>query len=177
MGGSILAQTYNQVGETVPDIDSPQDLRAFFITIRTLAEAGTILAYHDRSDGGLFATLTEMAFAGRTGISVNLDMLTFDPQSADWGDYKIRPDQVKVQREELTLKALFSEEAGAVIQVPASQRDAVMQVLRGAGLSAPSHVIGGRLGAGAVEVYRGGKEGWGPPRAGRGRAAGPPPRP
>ena len=67
--------------------------RAFFVTIRTLAEAGTILAYHDRSDGGLFATLTEMAFAGRTGISVNLDMLTFDPQSADWGDYKIRPEQ------------------------------------------------------------------------------------
>ena len=59
MGGSILAQTYNQVGETVPDIDAPQDLRAFFVTIRTLAEAGTILAYHDRSDGGLFATLTE----------------------------------------------------------------------------------------------------------------------
>ena len=132
MGGSILAQTYNQVGETVPDIDAPQDLRAFFVTIRTLAEAGTILAYHDRSDGGLFATLTEMAFAGRTGISVNLDMLTFDPQSADWGDYKIRPEQVAVQRDELTLKALFSEEAGAVIQVPAAQRDAVMQVLRGA---------------------------------------------
>ena len=122
MGGSILAQTYNQVGETVPDIDAPQDLRAFFVTIRTLAEAGTILAYHDRSDGGLFATLTEMAFAGRTGISVNLDMLTFDPQSADWGDYKIRPEQVAVQRDELTLKALFSEEAGAVIQVPAAQR-------------------------------------------------------
>ena len=122
MGGSILAQAYNQVGETVPDIDAPQDLRAFFVTIRTLAEAGTILAYHDRSDGGLFATLTEMAFAGRTGISVNLDMLTFDPQSADWGDYKIRPEQVAVQRDELTLKALFSEEAGAVIQVPAAQR-------------------------------------------------------
>lgn len=128
MAGSILAQAYNQVGETVPDIDAPQDLRAFFVTIRTLAEAGTILAYHDRSDGGLFATLAEMAFAGRTGVSVNLDMLTFDPQSADWGDYKIRPEQVAVQREELTLKALFSEEAGAVIQVPASQRDAVMQV-------------------------------------------------
>ena len=61
-----------------------------------------------------------MAFAGRTGISVNLDMLTFDPQSADWGDYKIRPEQVAVQRDELTLKALFSEEAGAVIQVPAA---------------------------------------------------------
>ena len=160
MGGSILAQAYNQVGETVPDIDAPQDLRAFFVTIRTLAEAGTILAYHDRSDGGLFATLTEMAFAGRTGISVNLDMLTFDPQSADWGDYKIRPEQVAVQRDELTLKALFSEEAGAVIQVPAAQRDAVMQVLRGAGLSAHSHVIGGPNAADEIEFYRDGKKVW-----------------
>ena len=170
MGGSILAQTYNQVGENVPDIDAPQDLRAFFVTIRTLAEAGVLLAYHDRSDGGLFATLCEMAFAGRTGISVNLDMLTFDANSADWGDYKIRPEQVAVQRDELTLKALFSEEAGAVIQVPASERDAVMQVLRGAGLSAHSHVIGGLNDTDTVEFYRDGKKIWSEPRADLGRA-------
>ena len=150
----------------MPDIDAPQDLRAFFVTIRTLAEAGTILAYHDRSfDGGLFATLTEMAFAGRTGISVNLDMLTFDPQSADWGDYKIRPEQVAVQRDELTLKALFSEEAGAVIQVPAAQRRRHAGVLRGAGLSAHSHVIGGLNAADEIEFYRDGKKVWGQPRA------------
>ncbi|OZI25624.1 phosphoribosylformylglycinamidine synthase [Bordetella genomosp. 7] len=170
MGGSILAQAYNQVGDSVPDIDTPQDLRTFFVTIRTLAEAGVLLAYHDRSDGGLFATLCEMAFAGRTGISVNLDMLTFDPGSADWGDYKIRPEQVAVQRDELTLKALFSEEAGAVIQVPAAQRDAVMQVLRGAGLSAHSHVIGGLNDADMVEFFRDGKKVWSQPRAELGRA-------
>jgi len=170
MGGSILAQVYNQVGETVPDIDAPQDLRAFFITIRTLVEAGVILAYHDRSDGGLFATLAEMAFAGRTGVSVNLDMLTFDPNSADWGDYKIKPEQVAVQRDELTLKALFSEEAGAVIQVPAAERDAVMQVLRGAGLSAHGHVIGGLNDGDEIEFYRDGRKIWGQPRADLGRA-------
>jgi phosphoribosylformylglycinamidine synthase len=170
MGGSILAQAYNQVGTQAPDIDVPQDLRAFFITIRTLAEAGTLLAYHDRSDGGLFATLCEMAFAGHTGISVNLDMLTFDANSADWGDYKIRPEQVAVQREELTLKALFSEEAGAVIQVPASQRDAVMQVLRGAGLSKFAHVIGGLNDSDEVEFFRDGRKIWGQPRAELGRA-------
>jgi len=170
MGGSILAQAYNQVGEQTPDIDEPQDLRAFFATIRTLAESGAVLAYHDRSDGGLFATLVEMAFAGHTGISVNLDMLTFDPASADWGDYKIRPEQVAVQREELTLKALFSEEAGAVIQVPAAERDAVMQVLRGAGLSAHSHAIGGLNGTDQVEFYRDGKRIWSQPRADLGRA-------
>ncbi|OZI19287.1 phosphoribosylformylglycinamidine synthase [Bordetella genomosp. 9] len=170
MGGSILAQVYNQVGTEAPDIDVPQDLRAFFITIRTLAEAGTLLAYHDRSDGGLFATICEMAFAGHTGVSVNLDMLTFDANSADWGDYKIRPEQVAVQREELTLKALFSEEAGAVIQVPASQRDAVMQVLRGAGLSRFAHVIGGLNNSDEVEFYRDGRKIWGQPRAELGRA-------
>jgi len=170
MGGSILAQVYNQVGSSVPDIDSAQDLRAFFVTIRTLAEAGVLLAYHDRSDGGLFATLAEMAFAGHTGVSVNLDMLTFDPGSADWGDYKIRPEQVAVQRDEATLKALFSEEAGAVIQVPAAQRDAVMQVLRGAGLSAHSHVIGGLNDADRVEFFRDGRKVWSEPRAALGRA-------
>ncbi|CAP43099.1 phosphoribosylformylglycinamidine synthase [Bordetella petrii] len=170
MGGSILAQAYNQVGTSVPDIDAPQDLRSFFITIRTLAEAGVLLAYHDRSDGGLFATLCEMAFAGRTGISVNLDMLTFDPDSADWGDYKIRPEQVAVQRDELTLKALFSEEAGAVIQVPAAQRDAVMQVLRGAGLSKHAHVIGGLNDSDTVEFFRDGKKVWSEPRVELGRA-------
>jgi len=170
MGGSILAQVYNQVGDSVPDIDVPQDLRAFFITIRTLAEAGTLLSYHDRSDGGLFATLCEMAFAGRTGVSVNLDMLTIDENSADWGDYKIRPEQVKVQRDELTLKALFSEEAGAVIQVPAAQRDAVMQVLRGAGLSKFSHVIGGLNGGDEIEFYRDGRKIWGQPRVDLARA-------
>ncbi|CAM3439993.1 phosphoribosylformylglycinamidine synthase [Bordetella sputigena] len=170
MGGSILAQVYSQVGTEAPDIDVPQDLRAFFITIRTLAEAGTLLAYHDRSDGGLFATICEMAFAGHTGVSVNLDMLTFDANSADWGDYKIRPEQVAVQREELTLKALFSEEAGAVIQVPAAQRDAVMQVLRGAGLSKFAHVIGGLNDSDEVEFYRDGRKIWGQPRAELGRA-------
>jgi phosphoribosylformylglycinamidine synthase len=170
MGGSILAQAYNQVGSVTPDIDVPQDLRAFFITIRTLAEAGTLLAYHDRSDGGLFATLCEMAFAGHTGISVNLDMLTFDANSADWGDYKIRPEQVAVQRDELTLKALFAEEAGAVIQVPAAQRDAVMQVLRGAGLSKFSHVIGGLNDTDEIEFFRDGRKIWNQSRAELGRA-------
>jgi phosphoribosylformylglycinamidine synthase len=170
MGGSILVQTYHQIGQTTPDVDSPQDVRAFFTTLRTLAQAGVVLAYHDRSDGGLFVTLVEMALAGHTGISVNLDMLTFDPQLADWGDYKIRPEQVAVQREERMLRPLFAEEAGAVMQVPAAQRDAVMQVLRGAGLSAHAHVIGGLNGDDHIEFFRDGKKVWSQPRAALGRA-------
>ena len=165
MGASILAQAFNQVGETVPDVDDPQALRTMFVTIRALAQSGVVLAYHDRSDGGLFATVTEMAFAGHTGVSLNLDMLTIDAHAADWGDYKIRPEQVAVQRDELTLKALFSEEVGVVIQVPAAERDSVMQVLRGAGLSAHSHVIGSLNANDAVEIFRDGKLIWSKPRA------------
>lgn len=169
MGGSILAQVCNQVGEQTPDIDDAELLRVFFVTIRALAQSGVVLAYHDRSDGGLFAAVCEMAFAGHVGVSVNLDMLTIDPYAADWGDYKIRPEQVAVQRDELTLKALFTEEAGAVIQVPAAERDAVLQVLRAAGLSATSHVIGGLNQQDEIEFYRDGKKVWGRPRAALGK--------
>jgi len=165
MGASILSQVINQVGEQTPDLDDAESLRAFFVTIRALADSGVVLSYHDRSDGGLFATVCEMAFAGHTGVSLNLDMLTIDAHAADWGDYKIRPEQVAVQRDELTLKALFNEEAGAVIQVPAAERDSVMQVLRAAGLSKFSHVIGSLNAADEVEIFRDGKKIWGRPRA------------
>jgi len=157
LGGSVLAQTFNQVGESVPDMDDAGSLKAFFHVVRDLKRDGLILAYHDRSDGGLLATVCEMAFAGRVGVSVNLDMLTIDPYAADWGDYKIRAEQVSVQRDELTLKALFAEEAGAVIQVPASQRDAVLGRLREAGLSAQSHVLGGLNTLDEIQFFRDGK--------------------
>ncbi|MEO6985782.1 MAG: phosphoribosylformylglycinamidine synthase [Paralcaligenes sp.] len=157
LGGSILAQVFNQVGRTVPDMDEPESLLAFFNVIRQLAGTGQILAYHDRSDGGLLATVCEMAFAGHVGVSINLDMLTIDPHASDWGDYKIRTEQVAVQRDELTLKALFSEEAGAVIQVLRTERDAVMQVLREAGLSAHSHVLGGLNDKDEIQIFRDGK--------------------
>ncbi|CAM5400423.1 phosphoribosylformylglycinamidine synthase [Eoetvoesiella caeni] len=157
LGGSILSQVFNQVGESAPDIDDAKSLGAFFTAIRALNSAGHLLAYHDRSDGGLLATVCEMAFAGRVGVSVNLDMLTIDPNVADWGDYKIRAEQVAVQRDEITLQALFAEEAGAVIQVPAGQRDTVLQQLRAAGLSAHSHVLGGLNTRDEIQFYRDGK--------------------
>lgn len=165
MAGSILAQVTGQLGDQVPDMQDAAALRAFFVTVRTLVDSGVVLAYHDRSDGGLFTTLAEMAFAGHCGVSVNIDMLTVDPAATDWGDYSIKPSQVQVQRDELTLKALFNEEAGAVIQVPASERDAVMQVLRGAGLSKHAHVIGGLNTTDTIEFYRDGKKIWDRPRA------------
>jgi phosphoribosylformylglycinamidine synthase len=156
LGGSVLAHTFGQVGKSVPDITDADAFSAFFTVVRQLARDGLILAYHDRSDGGLLATVSEMAFAGRVGVSLNLDMLTIDPVAADWGDYKIRPEQISVQRDELTLKALFAEEAGAVIQVPMAERDKVLQQLRAAGLSAHSHVIGGLNMDDEIQIYRDG---------------------
>ncbi len=169
LGGSVFSQVVNQVGDAVPDLEQAEDLRVFFATIRTLAEAGVVLAYHDRSDGGLLATVAEMAFAGHTGVSLNIDMLTLDANSQDWGDFKIRPEQVAVQRDEATLRALFNEEPGAVIQVPVSSRDAVMEVLRGAGLSAHAHVVGTLNPTDVIEIYRDGKRVWGQPRVELGR--------
>lgn len=154
MAGSVLCHAFSQVGTAAPDFTNAQLLKSFATSIRSLADQGLIWAYHDKSDGGLFATVAEMAFAGHTGVSVNIDMLTIDPHAADWGDFKIRAEQVAVQRDELTLKALFNEEVGAVIQVPADQRDAVLQQLRDAGLSAHSHVIGKPNQTDTIEVYR-----------------------
>ncbi len=155
LGASILAQVTQQLGDSVPDVDSPQDLKAFFVAIQQLNKDGKLLAYHDRSDGGLFATLAEMAFAGRTGVSVNLDILTMEGEHAsDWGDAKNWAGQVAERRNEMTLRALFSEELGAVIQVRADDKSAVMNVLRDQGLGACSHIIGKLNDRGAIEFTR-----------------------
>ncbi|HYF57536.1 MAG TPA: phosphoribosylformylglycinamidine synthase [Burkholderiaceae bacterium] len=164
LGGSALAQVTQQVGDAVPDVD-PATLAACFGAVQRLNAEGRLLAVHDRSDGGLFATLCEMAFAGRCGVTVNLDMLTIDPHAADWGDFKIRPEQVAVQRNELTMKALFAEEAGVVLQVRRDDRDRVLGALREAGLSRLSHVIGKPNDRDEIEVWRDAKKVWSAPRA------------
>ncbi len=154
LGGSVLAQVYEQVGNSVPDLDDPQALKSAFLALNELRTKGLVHAYHDRSDGGLLATLCEMAFAGHCGISVSLDILTIDPYSADWGDFKIRPEQVAVQRNELTMKALFSEELGFVIQVPQARRSEAMDVLRAHGLGVCSNIIGKLNDRDVIEFYR-----------------------
>src|SRR5690606_10275042 len=142
------------LGNEAPDLDDPDALARFFAVIQRLNGEGRLLAYHDRSDGGLFAAVCEMAFAGRCGVAVNLDLLTIDPDAEDWGDYKIRPEQVSVQRNEATLEAMFNEELGAVVQVRATDRDAVLGVLREAGLSKFSHVIGKPQAKETIEFFR-----------------------
>jgi len=147
MGASILAQTLDQVGHVVPDLDQAADLVSLVNAINVLRAEQKILAYHDRSDGGLLAAVAEMAFAGRVGVALNVDMLALEGDGVsdsrmDVGDSKNWATQISVRREELTLKALFNEELGVVLQVRGADRDAVMAVLRANGLSAHSHVVG-----------------------------------
>jgi phosphoribosylformylglycinamidine synthase len=94
MGGSALAQVYKQVGNVGPDLDDASKLKIFFDVVQRLNSEGKLLAYHDRSDGGLFTTLCEMAFATHVGLTINLDELQGD-----------------------VLSTLFNEELGAVVQV------------------------------------------------------------
>ena len=142
LGASIFAQVTQQIGVDVPDVDDPERLATAFNTVRALADDGKLLALHDRSDGGLFATVCEMAFAGHCGVTLNIDMLAIDPVASDWGDFKIRPEQVAVRRNDAMLRALFNEELGWVVQLRASDIGEVMARLRAANLGAYCHVIG-----------------------------------
>ena len=147
MAASVLAQTLDQVGDEAPDLDDPQLLVALVNAVNALRADGKILAYHDRSDGGLLATVAEMAFAGRVGVALNVDMLLIDGDGVsdsrmDVGDSKNWATQIGARREERTLRALFNEELGVVLQVRSADKAAVMQVLRAHGLSQHSHVIG-----------------------------------
>lgn len=165
MGGSIFAQVTQQVGDTTPDVDDPQDLKRFFDAIQSLNAQGKLLAYHDRSDGGLWATVCEMAFAGRAGVSLNVDMLTLDANhESDYGDAKDWAKQTSGRRDDRTLRALFNEELGAVVQVRAADRDAVLGALREFGLSTCSHVIGTVNDRDVIEVYRDAKKIFDAPR-------------
>jgi phosphoribosylformylglycinamidine synthase len=142
LGGSALAQVHGQLGNEAPDLDEPRKLRAFFDAVQALNAAGKLLAYHDRSDGGLVATLCEMAFAGRTGVTIYLDNLAFDPKQLDVDGHERQTDVLAGNLNARVLSALFNEELGAVLQVRKGDRDAVMQTLRSAGLSRESQVIG-----------------------------------
>ena len=119
LGASALAQVHEQVGHHPADLDDPAALKAFFETIQTLNAEGLLEAYHDRSDGGLWATVAEMAFAGHCGVELEI---------GDLGDEAVA--------------ALFNEELGAVLQVAHNAVDEVLAALREAGLGRCSYVIG-----------------------------------
>jgi len=134
-GGSSLAQVYKQLGDTTPDVDNPAQLQGFFNAMQTLVADKKLLAYHDRSDGGLFSTITEMAFAGHCGVTVNLDSLGHDD-----------------------FAALYSEELGAVIQVRRDDKEAVLNTLAGHGLASCSLVIGSLNNTDQIEFMRDGDD-------------------
>jgi phosphoribosylformylglycinamidine synthase len=152
LGGSALAQVYGVSGDLAPDVD-PAPLKAFFGAIQALNRAGRILAYHDRSDGGLFATVCEMSFCSHVGVSLNMDGLCYDPLMNDV-DGSERFPQIAGRLRERMLAALFTEELGAVIQIRHADRSEVMQALRAAGLGACTHAIGGTNTADEVRVWR-----------------------
>ncbi len=111
LGASALAQVYDRLGGTAPDLDDGEALKAFFATIQSLHAQDRLLAYHDRSDGGLFATLVEMAFASRCGVDIALDELPGAP-----------------------VAVLFNEELGAVVQVRTADRHDVVAAFETGGL-------------------------------------------
>ncbi|AFZ82750.1 phosphoribosylformylglycinamidine synthase [Candidatus Kinetoplastidibacterium crithidiae] len=125
IGGSILAQVYNQFGDIAPDINDPNKLQSFFYAIRHLANEDMILSYHDRSDGGLFTTIVEMSFAGHVGVSIELDNVITG----------------SLNHENL-IKTLFSEELGAVIQVHNKFYDDVINCFEKNNLSNYCYTIG-----------------------------------
>ncbi|WP_221030372.1 phosphoribosylformylglycinamidine synthase [Actomonas aquatica] len=125
LGGSILAQVVSQMGEATPDVDSAADLKAFWNVIQQLGADGKLLAYHDRSDGGLLATAVEMAFAGHVGVDLDLAPLCGSGFTPD-----------------IPFAALFNEELGAVIQVADTDLAAVEAALATAGLADCTHRIG-----------------------------------
>lgn len=118
LGGSCLAQVYNQIGSEAPDVDAG-DVRGLYEAVQNLLDQDLVLAYHDRSDGGLFTAVAEMAFAGRCGVELEVGVLGRDP-----------------------LAALFCEEVGAVIQYRAEDEEAVYKVLEDQGIADLVHDVG-----------------------------------
>ncbi|HXH71337.1 MAG TPA: phosphoribosylformylglycinamidine synthase, partial [Mariprofundaceae bacterium] len=119
LGGSALAQVYGATGEVVPDVDKPALLKSFFGAIQRLNREGLLLAYHDRSDGGLLVTLAEMAFAGRAGLTIHADVIGHE-----------------------LIGGLFAEELGTVVQIRRKDREIVLAHLAEQGLGHVTHLIG-----------------------------------
>jgi phosphoribosylformylglycinamidine synthase len=133
LGGSCWAQVHSRSGGVPADLDSPELLRAFFACLRELKDRGVVLAYHDRSDGGVLVTLLEMAFAAHCGLDIDLGQVG-DP-----------------------VAACFAEELGAVLQVAAARKGEAEESLARHGLAALAHDIGAPLTGSEVRVRADGR--------------------
>lgn len=144
MGGSAFGQVYNNMTGDAPDLDDTGRLKAFYNVIQQLVAEDKLLAYHDRSDGGLFATLAEMAFAGRGGISADIDCLMDKFLPIHYPDFQGDPaeDLSDELYNHAAIKILFNEELGAVIQIRQQDRDYVDAAFEAAGLTGAVSRIG-----------------------------------
>ncbi len=129
LGASALAYVFDELGQTAPDLDDAATLRNFFFAIQALNRDDLLLAYHDRSDGGLWATLCEMAFAGRVGLDLDISALDNDP-----------------------VRSLFAEELGAVVQIKASDRARFGVLIDAHGLGENAHLLGTTGTNGRIQV-------------------------
>jgi phosphoribosylformylglycinamidine synthase len=136
LGGSALAQVYGAVGAVAPDLDSPQELKAFFAAIRRLNGEGRIVAYHDRSDGGLFAAVCEMMFAGHCAVTLNIDAVSGSCSP---------------------IEVLFNEELGAVLQVRREDVDATHAAFDAAGLKDACRSVGTVASGATLRIEAGGR--------------------
>ncbi|MDH7454527.1 phosphoribosylformylglycinamidine synthase [Luteimonas composti] len=136
LGGSILAQCYDAFGGACPDLDDPARLRAFFELVRDAREAGLLRAYHDRSDGGTFAALCEMAFCSHKGLDIDLD---------GWGE----------DRAEDAFRTLFAEELGAVVQIASEHRAEFADLVERHGLIECAQRIARPTSSGRIRVLHG----------------------
>jgi phosphoribosylformylglycinamidine synthase len=171
LGGSILAQVYDQLGDRVPDVDNAATLKHFFAALQSCLADGLIVAYHDRSDGGLFTTLAEMAFAGRCGVQVDIASLCAEHSDKNQADPATPFNQadlaVPFNQTDLTvpfnqtalaapfnqadlaapfnqavLAALFNEELGCVLQVKSAHLPALRQRFADNHLAEAMHTVG-----------------------------------
>jgi len=135
LGATALAQVYKQLGDKPADVVNVAKLKNFFDAMQALVAERKLLAYHDRSDGGLITTLAEMAFAGNCGVDVDISAL---------GDND--------------LAVLFNEELGAVIQVSESELSAVREVLKAHDLLGLTYELGSVSSEDRFEITRGSKK-------------------
>ncbi|HXD50631.1 MAG TPA: phosphoribosylformylglycinamidine synthase, partial [Burkholderiales bacterium] len=140
LGGSALAQVYCQIGNDAPDLDNPDDLKSFFSVIQRLNDKAKLLAYHDRSDGGLFVTLCEMMFAGHSGITIDSHPMLSEH------------DHTR------NLAALFNEELGAVLQVRRVDTPYIRRAFADAGLERQFNVLGGLNADDTLAIRAGGRK-------------------
>ena len=142
LGGSILGQVYGELGDACPDVVDPARLKRFFALIQKLNREGKLLAYHDRSDGGLFATVAEMAFAGHCGVDLDVDELRYHRLHDDiMEDVENAPDPHEPYTSRL-FGILFNEELGAVIQVRRKDTGDIINAFIDADLRDECYIIG-----------------------------------